>query len=202
MKIKKIESDQFAGLQGINIELKDGLNLVIGENESGKSTVADLIFRVLFKDTKLDGRQDADFIDRYFPKKVSGHQGDVIDGTVIFSTDKGDYSIRREWERRTGNSRLKMPDRTVIKDGKEIARILSEELGYREGVYDEIVFASQKRRQSAVESIMKALSQKDKVLASTRENLASTLTGNSGKTAQPSRRDGMLFRFKRHDSVY
>ena len=24
--------------------------------------------------------------------------------------------------------------------------------------------------------------------------------GNSGKTAHPSRRDGMLFRFKRHDA--
>ena len=28
------------------------------------------------------------------------------------------------------------------------------------------------------------------------------LSGNSGKTAHPSRRDGMLFRFKRHEAVY
>lgn len=27
------------------------------------------------------------------------------------------------------------------------------------------------------------------------------MTGNSGKTAYPSRRDGMLFRFRRHDTV-
>lgn len=64
----------------------------------------------------------------------------------------------------------------MIKNTSEIARILSEELGYREGVFDEIVFASQKRKQSVIESIMKALPKKKSDLSETRDNLTSTLT--------------------------
>ena len=177
MKIKRVECEQFAGVHDIDVEFVDGLNLVIGENESGKSTLADLIFRILFKDTKIDGRRDGEFIDWYFPKKVSGPQGDVIDGTLVFSTEKGTYKLTREWERRNGSSRLTTPEKTVIKSTDKIADILSEELGYREGVFDEIVFASQKRKQSAIESIMKALpKKKGEPLTETRENLTSTLT--------------------------
>lgn len=177
MKIKRVECEQFAGVHDIDVEFADGLNLVIGENESGKSTLADLIFRILFKDTKIDGRRDGEFIDWYFPKKVSGPQGDVIDGTLIFSTEKGNYKLTREWERKNGSSRLTTPEKAVIKSTDKIADILSEELGYREGVFDEIVFASQKRKQSAIESIMKALpKKKGESLTETRENLTSTLT--------------------------
>ena len=176
MKIKRVECDQFAGVHDIDVEFADGLNLVIGENESGKSTLADLIFRILFKDTKIDGRSDAEFIDWYFPKKVRGPQGDVIDGTLVFTTEKGTYRLKREWEKRNGSSRLITPEKTVIKNTDEIARILSEELGYREGVFDEIVFASQKRKQSAIESIMKALPKKKGELTETRDDLTSTLT--------------------------
>ena len=176
MKIKRLECVQFAGVHDIDIDFTDGLNLIIGENESGKSTLTDLIFRILFKDTKIDGRSDAEFIDWYFPKKVRGPQGDVIDGTLVFDTEKGSYKLSREWEKRNGTSRLTTPERTMIKNSDEIARVLSEELGYREGVFGEIVFASQKRKQNAIESIMKALPRKKNELTDTREDLTSILT--------------------------
>ena len=178
MKIKRVECDQFAGLHDIDVEFADGLNLVIGENESGKSTLADLIFRILFKDTKIDGRSDANFIDCYFPQKVNGPQGDFINGTLIFDTKSGTYKLTREWEKGKGkgNSILTTPERTGVKNTVAIARILSDELEYREGVFDEIIFASQKRKQSAIESILKALPKKKNELTVTRDNLTSTLT--------------------------
>ena len=174
MKIKRVECDQFAGVHDIDVEFEDGLNLVIGENESGKSTLADLIFRILFKDSKLDGRRDEAFINCYFPNKVSGPQGDVIDGTLVFATDKGRYNLTREWEKKRGSSRLTTPEKTVIKNTGEISNILAEELKYGEGVFDEIVFASQRRNQSAIETIMKT--QQPKKKEGTRDALVSTLT--------------------------
>lgn len=49
MKIKEVRCDQFAGLRDREIDLKSGLNLIIGENESGKSTLVELIYRMFFQ---------------------------------------------------------------------------------------------------------------------------------------------------------
>ena len=150
MNIQNVGCDQFAGIQRKNIEFDQGLNLIIGDNETGKSTLVDLIYFLLFKDVKLDGRTDVEFLDKYFPKKVQGPQGDVIDGVLEFETENGTYKIKKEWEKGAGTCRLVCPDGTSIKNIDQINSILSEELGYSAGVYDEIVFASQKRNQMAV----------------------------------------------------
>lgn len=49
MKIKEVRCDQFEGLRDREIDLKSGLNLIIGENESGKSTLVELIYRMFFQ---------------------------------------------------------------------------------------------------------------------------------------------------------
>lgn len=176
MRIRQVECDQFAGLTNKEIEFDKGMNIVIGDNESGKSTLIDLIYQLLFKDAKIDGRSDLDFIDKYFPKKISGPQGDVIDGVIIFDTPTGTYKLKKEWEKGEGTCRLTLPDGTSIKGNAEINRILNEELKHRAGVYSEIVFASQKRKQIAIESIMGSFGKKTDPLSDTRSDLASTLT--------------------------
>ena len=182
MKIKRVECEQFAGVQERGVEFDNGLNIVVGDNESGKSTIVDLIYQILFKDVKLDGRSDADFIDKYFPKKVNGPQGDVIDGVLVFETTGGTYKLKKEWEKGEGSCRLILPDGTSIKSNSDINKILTGELKHRAGVYSEIVFASQKRNQIAVESIMRALSKKADPLSETRADLISTLTQVSLET--------------------
>ena len=175
MRIKSIECEQFAGLQDKKIELSNGMNIIVGDNECGKSTMIDLIYNILFKDVKLDGRKDATFIDRYFPKKISGPQGDVIDGVIYFETENGTYKLKKEWEKGEGNCRLTTPDGTIIKSITEINKVLDDLLEYKAGVYNEIVLASQKRNQFSVESIMRTLGKKSDDLSDTREALLSTL---------------------------
>lgn len=176
MRIRRVECDQFAGLKSKKIEFENGMNIVIGDNESGKSTLIDLIFQLLFKDVKIDGRSDSDFIDKYFPKKISGPQGNVIDGVIIFETSEGIYKLKKEWEKNEGVCRLILPDGTSIKGFSEINEILMKELKHRAGVYSEIVFASQKRKQVAIESIMRSLGKKMDSLSNTRSDLTSILT--------------------------
>ena len=176
MKIKRIESEQFAGLLDKEVEFTDGLNLIVGDNETGKSTLVDLLFSVLFQDAKLNKRSDADFISKYFPKNIGDVQGDEIDGTVVFETESGKYKLSKEWGLGVYSCKLKLPDGTVVRGQETINEILADELVHRKGVYDQIVFASQKREQMAIQSIMTALSKKAEDLSEVREDMTSTLS--------------------------
>mgnify|MGYP004599401411 FL=1 len=39
MKIKKYKTGQFAGIMDRDIEFSDGMNVIVGDNEAGKSTI-------------------------------------------------------------------------------------------------------------------------------------------------------------------
>lgn len=177
MRIKRVEADQFAGLISKEIEFDKGLNILVGDNESGKSTIVDFIFHMLFKDIKIDKRSDNEFVEKYFPRKLNGVNVDCISGTIVFETENGKYKLNKDWIIGNGTAKLVMPDGYITQDMAKINEVLLNELSYRSGVYNEIVFASQKRSQLAVESIMRSLSKRssDAAYAETRSDFASTV---------------------------
>ena len=71
MRIKSVECEQFAGIKEKEIEFEKGLNLIVGANESGKSTMVDLIYQILFKDSKINGRTDTDSLRNIFRSSLA-----------------------------------------------------------------------------------------------------------------------------------
>lgn len=100
MKIKKISCTQFAGVRDCSVSLDGGVNVIFGKNESGKSTLVNLLSRTLFQNAKLrlNLQNDKDFKNLYFPGEVKdGTKGDFADGEITFETENGSYKLSKEW---------------------------------------------------------------------------------------------------------
>ncbi|MDE6731848.1 MAG: AAA family ATPase, partial [Oscillospiraceae bacterium] len=82
MKIKKVSTNYFAGISDKSISFGDGINVICGSNESGKSTLVNLISATLFQNAKIDKRSDKEFRDGAFPSsRTDGKQSSwKIDG--------------------------------------------------------------------------------------------------------------------------
>lgn len=156
MRIQSISCTQFAGVRDRNVSFTDGINVIYGKNESGKSTLVNLLSRTLFQKARLDRRSDKDFFELYFPgaNRGSSIAGDFADGKVTFETENGTYTILKEWG---SDSRciLSTPD-GVVRDQSRIDAILKEILLYGEGVYSDMLFSSQRNTNLSLQSILDA----------------------------------------------
>lgn len=171
MKIKNISCTQFAGIRDKSVSLTDGINVICGKNESGKSTLVNLISRTLFQSSRIDGRSDKEFVDLYFPAKVknSSIKGDFADGKITFETPSGTYSITKEWGA-DARSVLSTPE-GIVKDSATIDSVLKSTLLYGEGVYSEMLLSPQAGAYPALETI---LSHTDK--SDTKKELTAAVT--------------------------
>lgn len=177
MNIKSVKTRQFAGIKNKEVEFEDGLNVLVGNNETGKSTMVELIYQTLYRDSKLSRskKEDKDFIARFMP---SDSKGDVVDGTLVFATDDGLYTLQKKWGA-SEMCELESSNDGIIANEKKIREIIDGELVYKRGLYDDVVFASQKSQANVVEHILnkldkKALVKQDLVSIIASEGMSST----------------------------
>ena len=83
MKLKSVSCTQFAGVRDRNVSFTDGINVIYGKNESGKSTLVNLISRTLFQDVKLNmsTKEGKYFRELYYPSARKG--GGFISSSAV-----------------------------------------------------------------------------------------------------------------------
>ena len=165
MKIKKISCDQFAGLRDVDLSFSDGVNVLYGKNESGKSTVVSLISGTLFQDAAVGKRdkKDKDFSSAFYTVRKDGTKNSSIDGKIVFTTESGDYSLIKEWGTE-GAVKLVTPD-DVFKKQDEVDAVLENELAYGKGVYSELLFSPQRGADEALVKVLNGGAESSKELA-------------------------------------
>ncbi len=163
MKLTHVSCEQFAGVRDLDISLEDGINVIYGKNESGKSTFVNLISRTLFQDVKEDKRskEGRDFKKSFFtaPKRGNTAKTDSIDGEIKFETEQGTYTLAKEWGD-SSRCTLKTPD-DMFRDSESIKKILKDILVYGEGVYADMLLSSQRNADKSLETILQDQSKSD-----------------------------------------
>ncbi len=96
MNIEFLKINGFGRIKEKEIYLKDGINVIYGENETGKSSILKFISSMLYGASKnKNGKEISDF-DRYKPWKT-----DEFSGKIRYSLDNGKkYEIYREFKKK------------------------------------------------------------------------------------------------------
>lgn len=118
MNIRSVRLHPFAGIRDQSFEFKDGLNVLLGPNEAGKSTLFQALHHALFTPTSLTARQVENEVGRFFP--VGG--GDVIRVDLTLQIDDEDVSIYKTWKqgKRQGSAQLKLADGSEFTDDEQV----------------------------------------------------------------------------------
>lgn len=96
MKINNLKINGFGKLQNEDIQLKNGINVVFGENESGKSSMLKFISGMLYGASKNKNGKDISDFDKYKPWKT-----EEFSGKINYTLDNGEsFEVYREFKKK------------------------------------------------------------------------------------------------------
>lgn len=103
MKIKKLGIKSFGKFQDKEIEFKNGLNIVYGNNEAGKSTTHKFIQGMFFGFFKPYSKNKL-YSDEY--KRFKPWNSDLYKGSLEFTIGKSEYRIERNFDKKNEDFKL------------------------------------------------------------------------------------------------
>ena len=95
MKINKIKINSYGKLKEKEIKLKDGINIIYGKNESGKSTLLNFIVNSFYGISKNKKGKEYSDVEKYTP-----WLGEEFSGKLEYElNNKNKYEIYRDFKK-------------------------------------------------------------------------------------------------------
>lgn len=136
MKIKKIKINSYGKLKDKEIDLNEGINLIYGKNESGKSTLLRFIVNSFYGISKNKrGREYSDF------EKYTPWIGEEFSGKIEYElNDKSTYEVFRDFKKK--NPKIFNENGEDISKKFSIDKARGNEFFYEQTKVDEELFLS------------------------------------------------------------
>ena len=153
MKIISYQSKRYAGTRDQSAHFEPGLNVVLGDNEAGKSTMINGVYHTIFTSHNLKSAKKesgkAELKSFLFPVDGSTH----IDGEVQFEVSGEEYIVRKTWDSvNLKRCSTDLEGKALLTDFAAEEKI-EELLPYGEAFYRYIVFGRQSNESSIVQKL-------------------------------------------------
>jgi exonuclease SbcC len=136
--LERVRIESFAGLAGREVQFAEGLNVVLGPNEAGKSTLFQAIRHTLLTPAALKGKESQAMREAFLPRGG----GDSIACTLEFLHHGQSYLLAKRWGE--GHSaELVRPGGSRLRGEEPIRAALAELLPAGEGTVRTVFLAAQ-----------------------------------------------------------
>ena len=136
MKISKVKINSYGKLNNKEIDFNDGINIIYGKNESGKSTLLRFIENCFYGISKnKKGKEFSDY-DSYLPWK-----GEEFSGKIDYELDNGEkFEVFRDFKKK--NPKIFNSEKEDISKDFNIDKSKGNEFFYEQTNMDEDLFLS------------------------------------------------------------
>jgi exonuclease SbcC len=146
--VSRVRVHPFGCFLDREIAFSPGLNVLLGPNEAGKSTLFHAIRHALFVPTKLSRPGLAKYVAPHLP--LTG--GDSLRVELSLATSEGSWTVKRQWGASAGSA-LILPTGATLSDDGAILQRLSELLPAKPGAVSHILMISQSELSETLASL-------------------------------------------------
>jgi DNA repair exonuclease SbcCD ATPase subunit len=136
MKFKKLIVRNFKKFKNFEIDFVDGLNVIIGPNEAGKSTITNALMEVLFVDPATKSKS-------FFDKNFSWLSDSHVYLELIFINDNNEFRLIKDFEKKQAIL-INLTTQETKTNLASINNIINKLLGIpNRGIYESTAFIRQ-----------------------------------------------------------
>jgi DNA repair protein SbcC/Rad50 len=148
MKLLSIRLHPFGGTDNRTCTLHDGINVMEGPNEFGKSTLSHAVWHALFTPTSLTPVNLRNTMGRWYPKPG----GDHARVTIRFQADGQIWTLQKTWGAGTSSS-LQAEGSAGIADPAKVQAQLNTLLRRNEATWRHVLFTGQAQLTATMEHL-------------------------------------------------